>query len=92
MGNQNIHEIDLKCWRAQIGLVQQEPFLFNDTITKNVEHGLEGTEWEHATEREKRKLVVQACKEAYADEFIRPLPLVKLPELKSNPLDMLTVD
>ncbi|KAN0113306.1 ABC transporter-like protein [Hyaloscypha variabilis] len=74
VGNQNLHEIDLKSWRSQIGLVQQEPFLFNDTISKNVEYGLVGTEWEHGTQRQKRKLVEQACKEAFADEFISRLP------------------
>jgi ATP-binding cassette, subfamily B (MDR/TAP), member 1 len=56
--------------------VQQEPFLFNDTISKNVEYGLVGTAWEHATEKQKRKLVIKACKEAFADEFICRLPEV----------------
>jgi ATP-binding cassette subfamily B (MDR/TAP) protein 1 len=54
--------------------VQQEPFLFNDTIFKNVEYGLVGTEWENAPYETKRQLVEQACKEAYADEFIAILP------------------
>jgi ABC-type multidrug transport system fused ATPase/permease subunit len=79
VGNQNLHEIDLKSWRAHIGLVQQEPFLFNDTITRNVEHGLVDTRWEHAPARQKNKLVIQACKEAFADEFISRLPQVNLP-------------
>ena len=69
-----LHKIDLKWWRSQIGLVQQEPFLFNDTIFKNVEYGLIGTEWEHETEEKKRELVEYACKEAFADEFITRLP------------------
>ncbi|KAI1499704.1 P-loop containing nucleoside triphosphate hydrolase protein [Biscogniauxia marginata] len=67
-------DIDLKWWRAQIGLVQQEPFLFNQTIFENVVNGLIGTEWEDADDRTKRELVEQACKEAYADEFISRLP------------------
>jgi len=50
--------------------------LFNDTISKNVEYGLVGTEWEYGTERQKRKLVEKACKEAFADEFISRLPEV----------------
>jgi ATP-binding cassette, subfamily B (MDR/TAP), member 1 len=69
-----LHEIDLKWWRSQVGLVQQEPTLFNDTIFKNVEFGLVGTEWENASEEHKRELVAEACKEAYADEFISRLP------------------
>lgn len=72
-----LHKIDLKWWRSQIGLVQQEPFLFNDTIFKNVEYGLIGTEWEDETEEKKRELVEYACKEAFADEFITRLPDVR---------------
>ncbi|KAL1881476.1 hypothetical protein VTK73DRAFT_3538 [Phialemonium thermophilum] len=70
----DLKDIDLKWWRSQIGLVQQEPFLFNDTIYKNVEHGLVGTEWEDASAEVKEKLIKQACQEAFADEFIHRLP------------------
>ena len=66
--------IDLKWWRSQIGLVQQEPFLFNDTIFNNVAYGLAGTEFENECEEKKRELVVEACNEAFADEFIDRLP------------------
>lgn len=45
VGDHNLNELDLKWWRSQIGLVQQEPFIFNDTIAKNVEYGLIGSEW-----------------------------------------------
>jgi ABC-type multidrug transport system fused ATPase/permease subunit len=54
--------------------VQQEPFLFNDSIYRNVEHGLVGTEWEDAPLETKKELVKQACTEAFADEFIERLP------------------
>ncbi|KAK7994013.1 hypothetical protein PG989_007394 [Apiospora arundinis] len=74
VGGKRLHDIDLKWWRSQIGLVQQEPFLFNDTIFNNVAHGLVGTVWENATEAKKRQLVEVACREAYADEFILRLP------------------
>ncbi|KAF2799535.1 ABC multidrug transporter-like protein [Melanomma pulvis-pyrius CBS 109.77] len=74
VGDRSLNEIDLHWWRAQIGLVQQEPFLFNDTILKNVEYGLVGTKWESAPEGVKKILVAKACKEAYADEFIQGLP------------------
>ncbi|KAL5380596.1 hypothetical protein DPSP01_007659 [Paraphaeosphaeria sporulosa] len=70
----NIHDIELTWWRSQIGLVQQDPFLFNDTILKNLELGLVGTEWEHVETKEKRRLIEQACIEAYAHEFITALP------------------
>nr|CEG05380.1 unnamed protein product [Fusarium clavum] len=70
----NIEDLDLRWWRSQIGLVQQEPFLFNDTIFNNVAHGLIGSEWQDEPEATKRSLVAEACKEAYADEFIDRLP------------------
>lgn len=85
VGGTNLHEIDLKWWRSQIGLVQQEPFLFNDTIQKNVESGLIGTKWEFESVQVKKKLVRQACKEAFADEFIKRLPEVgKSPPMMSK--------
>jgi ABC-type protease/lipase transport system fused ATPase/permease subunit len=64
----------LEWWRSQVGLVQQEPFLFNDTIANNIEYGLLGSQWENADVETKRKLVEEACKEAFADEFISKLP------------------
>ncbi|KAF4449385.1 hypothetical protein F53441_7364 [Fusarium austroafricanum] len=70
----NLDDIHLKWWRSQIGLVQQEPFLFNDTIYKNVINGLVGTKWENEPEDRKREMAIEACKEAFADEFIRELP------------------
>ncbi|KAF2205715.1 P-loop containing nucleoside triphosphate hydrolase protein [Delitschia confertaspora ATCC 74209] len=75
IGDTDLRKVDLKWWRAQIGLVQQEPFLFNDTIFNNVAYGLCGTQWEDATKEEKIRMVRDACKEAYADEFISKLPL-----------------
>ncbi|KAI0443528.1 ABC transporter-like protein [Xylaria telfairii] len=74
VGGKKLTDLDLKWWRSQIGLVQQEPFLFNQTIFENVASGLVGTEWEDAEITVKRDLVQAACKEAYADEFISRLP------------------
>ncbi|KAF7928453.1 uncharacterized protein EAE98_005509 [Botrytis deweyae] len=74
-GNNDLRSLDLRWWRTQIGLVQQEPFIFNDTIAKNVEYGLIGSEWELENAEMKRKLVIEACKEAFADEYITKLPL-----------------
>ncbi|ERT02792.1 hypothetical protein HMPREF1624_01094 [Sporothrix schenckii ATCC 58251] len=70
----SLDEIDVKWWRSQIGLVQQEPFLFNDSIFNNVAFGLVGSPYENATDDEKRALVEESCKEAFADEFINRLP------------------
>lgn len=71
-----LDEIDVRWWRSQIGLVQQEPFLFNDSIYSNVMHGLVGTQWEHEPLERKQELAREACKEAFADEFIDRLPEV----------------
>ena len=74
LGNHNIEQLDVKWWRGQIGLVQQEPFLFNKSIFENVACGLIGSEWEHANADQKRELVQAACEEAFASEFIQRLP------------------
>lgn len=78
VANHHINELDLKWWRSQIGLVQQEPFLFNETIYNNVAFGLIGSKWENESEGVKMELVMGACKEAFADEFITRLPQVNL--------------
>ena len=73
---QSLDNIDVKWWRSKIGLVQQEPFLFNDTIYRNVARGLIGSPWECESEERKRELVEDACKDAFVDEFIDRLPNV----------------
>ncbi|CAI4216216.1 unnamed protein product [Parascedosporium putredinis] len=73
-GTTPIDDIQAIWWRTQIGLVQQEPFLFNDTIFKNVAYGLIGSLWENESEEKKRELVKEACTEAFASEFIDRLP------------------
>jgi ATP-binding cassette subfamily B (MDR/TAP) protein 1 len=74
IGGVNLSNIDAKWWRSNVGLVQQEPFLFNDTIFNNVANGLSGTQWQDAPSEEKLIMVKHACKEAFADEFISRLP------------------
>jgi len=70
----DIGQLNLKWLRENISLVSQEPVLFGTTIFKNVCHGLIGTEWENASEEEKRELVTNACIMSNADTFIRSLP------------------
>ena len=74
VGERNIEEIDRRWWRSQIGLVQQEPVLFNETIFENVSKGLIGSQWENDPHAEQLELVKEACREAFADEFIQKLP------------------
>ena len=57
IGSTKLHEVDLKWWRSQIGLVQQEPFLFNDTLYNNVAFGLCGTRYADLPKEEKLKMV-----------------------------------
>ncbi|KAL7917170.1 multidrug resistance-type transporter protein [Trichoderma austrokoningii] len=75
IGDHSLEEVDLKWWRSQIDLVQQDPFLFNGTIYTNVANGLIGTQWESSPDEQKRELITKACKEAFADEFINKFPM-----------------
>lgn len=70
----NIHELSLRYLRTKVRLVQQEPVLFSGTVFDNVVYGLLGTENENASEEKKLQLVKDACKDAFAHEFIEQLP------------------
>lgn len=74
IGDTDLSKIDAKWWRSNVGLVSQEPYLFNDTIFNNVANGLCGTQREHVSKEDKLALVKHACQEAFADEFISRLP------------------
>ena len=75
IGTYDLVTTDMKWWRSQIGLVSQEPFLFNDTIFNNVAYGLVGSRWESVDDAQKQSLIEDACAESFADEFIRRLPM-----------------
>lgn len=62
----DIKQLQTKWLRRQMGLVSQEPFLFNDTIRANIEYGLEEELTEEALQR--------AVEVANADKFIAGLP------------------
>ena len=74
IGEHDITTLDVKFWRSSIGIVVQEPFLFNASIFQNVANGLIGSQWENEDTATKRALVEEACKEAFADEFVKRLP------------------
>ncbi|TXT05079.1 hypothetical protein VHUM_03899 [Vanrija humicola] len=74
LDGKDIRTLNLKWLRQQIGLVSQEPTLFATTVRGNVEHGLIGSKWEHATDAERFELVKKACVAANADGFISKLP------------------
>lgn len=64
----NIQNFKLKWLRQQMGLVSQEPVLFNDSISFNITYGMEG----NATESE----ILAAAKLANAHDFISALQQV----------------
>ncbi len=61
----DIRDYDLKTLRNNIGIVTQDPILFNDTIRNNISYGMEKVEFEE---------VVRAAKAANAHDFILQLP------------------
>lgn len=65
IGDTNIKDFEVHSLRKNIGLVSQEPFLFNDTIKNNIAYGQE-----NYTDED----IEKAAKAAYADEFINELP------------------
>jgi ABC-type multidrug transport system fused ATPase/permease subunit len=68
-----LKDFQLKWIRRKIGLVSQEPILFEGSIYDNVAHGLVGSSKEQASEKEKKELVRNACEMANAHEFIMQL-------------------
>jgi subfamily B ATP-binding cassette protein MsbA len=65
VGDHDVRDLTLASLRAQIGLVTQEPLLFNDTVRTNIVCGREGISGD---------AVEAAATAADADEFIRDLP------------------
>ena len=61
----DVRDLTLRSLRAQIALVTQEPFLFDDTIGANIAYSRPG-----ASEAE----IIAAAEAAAADEFIREIP------------------
>ncbi|MCD6581704.1 MAG: lipid A export permease/ATP-binding protein MsbA [Desulfuromusa sp.] len=61
----DIRGITQKSLHANLALVDQETFLFNDTIANNIRYGQPDADF---------SLVKTAATQAYADEFIRQMP------------------
>jgi ATP-binding cassette subfamily B (MDR/TAP) protein 1 len=62
----DVKELNVAWLRKHIGVVGQEPVLFNTTISENISFGAEG-----ATEKD----IEEAAREANAHDFISKLPL-----------------
>ncbi|KAH6563599.1 hypothetical protein BASA62_008434 [Batrachochytrium salamandrivorans] len=70
-----LRRLNISWLRRHIGLVSQEPVLFAGTIAENVSFGLVGSPLETSTEDEKLKLVMDACRQANAHDFVMKLSL-----------------
>lgn len=68
-----IESLNIKWLRRQMALVSQEPTLFSCSIYENIAYGLIGTEFEFAEPAVKMDLIINACKEANAWDFIQSL-------------------
>ncbi|NGX44553.1 MAG: Heterocyst differentiation ATP-binding protein HepA [Candidatus Anoxychlamydiales bacterium] len=60
-----LDKISLSSWREKIGIVNQDIFLFHDTIEDNIRFGNEKASMED---------IIKVSKLAYADDFIQKLP------------------
>jgi subfamily B ATP-binding cassette protein MsbA len=65
MDGDDIRDLTLKSLRAQIGIVNQHTFLFNDTIRNNIAYGHPERSMEE---------IIAAARAAHAHEFVSTLP------------------
>lgn len=63
--NQNVNDVKLESLRRNIGIVQQDVFLFNGTMKENILYGKEDASFEE---------VVDAAKKANIHDYIMTLP------------------
>src|SRR6185503_6794187 len=61
----DVRDLQLATLRAQIGIVAQDTFLFNDTVARNIAYGRPDTPLAE---------IRRAAESALADEFIERLP------------------
>ena len=66
--------LNIKWLRSQIGIVSQEPVLFDTTIADNIRYG---ANFRKVSDEE----VIEAAKSANIHNFIESLPQVRLPSL-----------
>jgi ATP-binding cassette subfamily B protein/subfamily B ATP-binding cassette protein MsbA len=68
-------DLRLRDLRGQIGLVTQEPLLFDDTVFNNIRYG---------RPRARRDEVIEAARRAHAHNFLRDPPILILDEATSQ--------
>lgn len=65
LNNHPLRDYTLASLRTNIGIVSQDPFLFNMTVAENIAYG---------QQKPDQNAVVQAARAAYAHDFIQELP------------------
>ncbi|HCW92472.1 MAG TPA: ABC transporter ATP-binding protein, partial [Flexistipes sinusarabici] len=65
IGDVDLRDFKVYSLRRNIGIVSQDPFLFNDSVTRNIAYGIENVSQQD---------VVNAAKAAFAHDFITDLP------------------
>ncbi|KAG8671709.1 hypothetical protein FPOAC1_004963 [Fusarium poae] len=68
----DVSTLNVKWFRSQMALVQQEPVLFRGTVFENVSKGFTDSQKALPME-EQRRIVQEACEASYAHEFIQNL-------------------
>lgn len=66
----DLREINLHWWRSQLGLVSQEPTLFNVSIAENLAYG-------DLSRQVPMEEIIEAAKYANIHDFIQTLPQVR---------------
>jgi subfamily B ATP-binding cassette protein MsbA len=63
--NAGINDLDREAWRSKFAVVNQDPYIFDETIRFNIQYGRSGTD---------QREMVEAARLACADTFISALP------------------
>jgi ATP-binding cassette, subfamily B, bacterial MsbA len=63
--NAGIDDLDCSAWRSRFAVVNQDPYIFDESIRFNIQYGRSGTDQQE---------MVEAAKLACADTFISALP------------------
>ena len=63
----DLRDVDMHSWRAQLGVISQETFIFSGTMEDNICFGVD-------VEKRDLERMREAARISYADEFIQQLP------------------
>ncbi len=80
----DLRDINLSWWRSQVGMVTQEPTLFNVSIAENLAYG-------DLSRDVTMKEIIEAAKNANIHDFIQQLPQVFLSNSIKRNFDVLFI-